>query len=145
MSSNSKPQSVSLTHPPNDSNEEAPLLSHTAYSEEPWRIWNLILFVLISAVADIQFYGFSMVTTQVAQLYRVSLTLNFWYSSAFLLCPLLLFLPVGVFASTHSVKATLFLGYCFAILGSWFKCLINTSFFFSFAGHYLVASSYAFF
>ena len=120
-------------------------MSRQVYAEEPRRIWNLVLYILISTIAEIQFFGSSLITTQISQLYGVSLTMNFWYSSAFFVCPLILFFPAGIFASTYSVKSTLLFGLCLALAGSWLKCLINTSYFFNFAGQYLVAAAYTFF
>ena len=69
----------------------------------------------------------------------------FWNEAAFLLCPLFFSLPVGAFASTHSVKATLSVGLIISIFGSWLKCLINYSFYFSMVGQFVVACGYIFF
>lgn len=76
------------------------------------------------------------------QLYGVSMTLNFWLSSAFLIVPLLFSVLGGVIASKLSIKLTLGLGLIFIIVGTWLKALINYSFLCTFIGQFVVAFSF---
>lgn len=75
-------------------------------------------------------------------MYGVSTSLTFWYSSAFLLGSLVFSIPGGIFGAKLSMKNTLALAVGLNLLGTWLKVFINTSFYFSLLGEYIVALAY---
>lgn len=115
-------------------NESNLLIPKAPSHEEKWRLCNILLYVTLSGLCDLQFFGLSLVTTQTTQLYGASLDLSFCYSSAFLISPVIFTIPAGIFISNKSIKLTLALATGITLLGSWLKVLINTSFYFALLG-----------
>ena len=133
-----------LLPPPNPPLSSEPPPS-SPLREERWRLFNVFLYVVLSGLCDIQFFGISLVTTQICHLYGVSLSLSFFYSSAFLISPIVFSLPAGILTSNKTIKMTLVIGTGITLLGSWLKVLINSSFYFSLIGQLIVAAAYPFF
>ncbi len=122
--------------------EEAALVSAQPYLHDPFRYCNLILFLLMGAPTDLSMFGLAMVSSQVESLYGVSVTTSFFYSSAFLVVPLLFALPAGLLLSKTSLRAVFLVSVGCCVLGSWLRVLINSSFSFALVGQFIVAVSY---
>ena len=96
----------------------------------------------MSAFCDLQFFCFSLLSTQISQMYGVTPTLYYWYNTAFLLGSLVFSIPGGIIGAKISLKKTLGVAVVLTLTGTWLKVLINHSFYFSLVGQYLVAVAY---
>lgn len=125
--------------------EDLPLLINV-FNLEKWRYCNLILYIIMSAFCDLQFFSFSILTTQLAQIYAVPQSLIFfWYNSAFILSSMVFAFPAGLIGTKFSQKCSLGLAVGLTTLGTWLKVLINYSFYYSLVGEYIVALAYSLF
>lgn len=106
----------------------------------------MLLFSLSS------YYGLSVVAVQVqqvrrsySQLYSISITEFYWYSSGYLLSAIFISIPASEVVARKGARFALMIGVSFFVAGSWLTVLINHSFVSAFVGQYFMGTSYIFF
>ncbi len=95
-------------------------------------------------VVGLSYTGYSSISTQLQQLYGISVAQSNWINSAYFVMSLVFILPSIYLLSYVSVRTNLFIVVIVTIIGSWLRCLINVGIIYAAVGQYVFAISFVF-